>query len=99
MAYNTTFTENQTGFADFTEGVNTELKGVPSFAALVLIWLAVFFTARGSGADVWESFTISSFVNTLIASLLLFANFIAWYYAIIPLVMFLSGLISLFFNK
>lgn len=98
MSYNDTWEDNVTSPEDFFGGTNNMLDGIPSIASLILLWLFVYFLSRNGGADSLESFTITSFVTTIIAALFLFAGWIGWQILIVPVILTLAGIIIMQFK-
>lgn len=97
--YNLSALDGGNSTADLIVSLNEQAEGLPFIATLILLWLFIFITARGYGRSVSESFTITSFINTIVAALGFFIGFIGWEVVIVPVIMFLAGLAMIGFSK
>lgn len=91
MSYNMTWVDSANTLYDVFSGVNTNSNSAVMMLFVALFFFAIFSVSKTYGTVV--ALITSSWVTTIIASLLFFAGLIAWYVAIIPILLLVTGII------
>jgi len=97
MAYNVSFLADTHTIGDVVTNVNTASDGFLGGIFVLVFFLVTFFVAK-SGYETVVSFVASGLITTVLSGLLFFGGFIAWWIAIIPLILFLIALVTHFFR-
>lgn len=88
---NMTFADTANNLYDVMVGVNNANDGVVFTILLGLIFFAMF--AMFKNYETTMAFGAASFVTAIVAGLGWFMGFIAWYLAVIPLVLLVGSMI------
>ena len=88
---NMTFADTSNNLFDLMSGVNSVGSGVPFTMLLGLIFFALFALFKNYETTI--AFGAASFATTILAALGWFMGLIAWYVALIPLVLLVGSMI------
>lgn len=88
---NMTFADTSNTLFDVMTGINSISDGVPFIVLIVLVFAAMF--AMFKNYETTMAFGAASFVTAILAGLLWFSGLLAWYIAVIPLVLLIGSMI------
>ena len=94
--YNLSFMDTSNTLADLFAGVNNIGNGIIGIGILLLLWVILF--AAFKNYETVTAMLITSFIVTIVAGLLWFSSLLAWYVAVVPLMMLVASVIVSFFK-
>ena len=97
MAYNVTWMDNATNFADMAEGVNLMSGGVLGILILVVVWIFVFAYSNQKGSVV--AMLNATIVSSVIGTFLWLVGMIAWPVLVTCAVLFGISMMIYYFNQ
>jgi hypothetical protein len=96
MVYNMSFMDTGTSLLDLFVGVNNSSDGLLSSALLITFMVVLFISIKEYDTKV--ALVVSTFITSLVGSLMLFAQFIGWEVVVIIIILFLISLIMKWFG-
>lgn len=96
MIYNTTWMDSSNTLGSLVTGVNVMSNNLFVILVLVAIWMIVFFKTNDQGTS--KSLITSGFVTSIIGILFWFMNLLTWELLIVPVIVFLTGIIINYFE-
>lgn len=91
MSYNMTWADSANNLYDIVYSTNDLSGGVVSIFFLAFFFFATFSIFKSYPSDI--AFITSSWITTILSALFFFLGFIAWYVAVVPLIMLVAGLV------
>ena len=92
------FMNSTTNWYDTAIAINTASGGLFGIMLLVFSYIGFLAMFKDRGFDTVASFIATSFINSVIAALLMFATILTWHIALIPIVLLAISIVIFYFQ-
>lgn len=100
MIYNLTGVENAEHFPDLVIAVNNDVTHAKyAMAVIIIVALVLIIAFRNRNVDMRAAFVATTFIISVIASLMWIKKFVPWQVPTTTLVLFVASLIYLYVTK